>query len=209
MCLVCAADLAQEVGVGVLASPPAGRSDKSAHDQEHEEATLRYATEASTGGSLTPDQILARIGDGEIGPSLQAHMITQGRTVAALRRELGALKKQAQAVGQSDAAGGRLCRCPVRPYFSIGSLGSGSATETQAVARWEAEHGRHPYARARDELSQALQKAEGAVGSGAAVLDMVRDVFELQRGVGTPPRQTDSAHEARAAADLGKGPERP
>jgi hypothetical protein len=104
-------------------------------------------------------------------------------------------------VSQSDAAGGRSCRCPVRPYFSIGSLGSGSAAETQAVARWEDEHGRHPYARARDELSQALQKAEGAVGSGAAVLDMVRDVFELYRpGV---------RGETVRAPDLGNGPERP
>jgi hypothetical protein len=301
ICSVCAADLALEVAVGVLAATPTD-SGKSAHDQEHEEATLRYATEASTGGSLTPDQILARIGDGEIGPSLQAHMITQGRAVAALKRELDALKKPAQAVGQSDAAsrrakfyaeesddvhcfrrqgfhpeepnvrvygravesllrvaeaclsardfgnlirwvaeefelevvkttpidppapsgetghkgpvgqsrprGGLACRCPVRPYFSIGSLGSGSAAETQAVARWDAEHGRHPYARARDELSQALQKAEGAVGSGAAVLDMVHDVFELKRP-SAAARQTDSAREGRAAADMGTGPERP
>lgn len=73
------------------------------------------------------------------------------------------------------------CRCPVRPYASLGSLASGSASETSSLYRWEAEHGDHPYAKARDELADALQNAEVRVGSDSAVLDMVADVFGLAR----------------------------
>lgn len=77
------------------------------------------------------------------------------------------------------------CRCPVRPYYSLGSMASGSATETANVRRWESEHGDHPYAKARDELAKALQYAEGTPGlgekRGEAVLDMVHDAFALMR----------------------------
>lgn len=73
------------------------------------------------------------------------------------------------------------CRCPVRPLYTQGSLASGSNHEAGLMARWHAEHGGHPYAKARDELARALQAAERDVGSGEAVLDMVRDVFGLSR----------------------------
>lgn len=73
------------------------------------------------------------------------------------------------------------CRCPTRPYFTLGSFGSGSAMETAAVDKWTREHGEHPFAKARDLLSGSLQQAESAVGSGVAVLDMVHDVFNLPR----------------------------
>lgn len=71
------------------------------------------------------------------------------------------------------------CRCPLRPYF--GGWGSGSAQESAALNAWQQEHGAHPYAKARDVLAHALQSAEGTVGSGDAVLDMVADVFSLSR----------------------------
>lgn len=38
------------------------------------------------------------------------------------------------------------CQCPPKPYFSTGSLASGSNAELQAHQRWEAEHGGHPAA---------------------------------------------------------------
>lgn len=75
----------------------------------------------------------------------------------------------------------RACRCPVRPWATPGSFASGSTYETRAVEAWQAEHGDHPYAKARDELAGALQQAENRVGSGTAVLAMVADVFGLPR----------------------------
>ena len=38
------------------------------------------------------------------------------------------------------------CQCPPFPYFSPGSLASGSNAEREAHRRWEAEHGGHPNA---------------------------------------------------------------
>jgi hypothetical protein len=73
------------------------------------------------------------------------------------------------------------CRCPNRPHATLGSWASGSVSETRAVSAWTAEHGDHPYAKARDELSGPLQHAERSVGSGGAVLDMVADVYGLPR----------------------------
>lgn len=74
-----------------------------------------------------------------------------------------------------------ICRCPVRPYYTPGSLGSGSSHESALLDRWQAEHGAHPYAKVRDELARAVQAAEKDVGSGEAVLDMVHDIFGLVR----------------------------
>ena len=76
------------------------------------------------------------------------------------------------------------CRCPVRPYGS--SWASGSAWETNRLHAWDAEHGAHPYAKARDELAKALQIAEGAMHSGPAVLDMVADIYDMSRSVYAP-----------------------
>lgn len=73
------------------------------------------------------------------------------------------------------------CRCPVRPWATPGSFASGSVYETRAVEAWTAEHGNHAYAKARDELAGAIQNAESRVGSGAAALDMVADVFGISR----------------------------
>jgi hypothetical protein len=73
------------------------------------------------------------------------------------------------------------CRCPVRPYANPGSFASGSAYEDAGIKRWEAEHGGHPYAKARDTLAKALQIAEGAMYSQPAALDMVADVFGMPR----------------------------
>jgi hypothetical protein len=67
----------------------------------------------------------------------------------------------------------RKCWCPLRPYFSPGSMGSGSVTEQRALERWQAEHAHHPYAKARDELARGIQSAEGTMGSGEAALRMV------------------------------------
>lgn len=59
--------------------------------------------------------------------------------------------------------------------------------ETAALQAWDREHSHHPYAKARDELAKALQIAETAVkrgeqdGAGQAVLDMVADVFGMER----------------------------
>ena len=75
----------------------------------------------------------------------------------------------------------KTCRCPIRPYYTIGSFGSGSNHESRLLDDWQREHGGHAYARARDELARALQAAEKDVRSGAAVLDMVHDVFNLPR----------------------------
>lgn len=91
--------------------------------------------------------------------------------------------------------------------------------ETAALRAWEAEHGHHPYAKARDELARALQCAEGSVNSGEAVLDMVADVFGLARPGAKALEQLNAAARSEAhalgmarapsAADLGKGPEHP
>jgi hypothetical protein len=75
----------------------------------------------------------------------------------------------------------RNCRCPVRPYATLGSFASGSTSEEARLRVWQVEHGNHPYAKARDELAGALQQAEGKVGTGPAVLDMVHDVFGVER----------------------------
>lgn len=77
----------------------------------------------------------------------------------------------------------RQCRCPVRPYYTPGSFGSGSSHETALVNQWQREHGDHAYAKARDALAGACQHAEGTMGSGEAVLDMVHDIFNLPRRV--------------------------
>lgn len=73
------------------------------------------------------------------------------------------------------------CRCPVRPYYALGSFGSGSTGEDALVKQWGIEHGDHSYAKVRDDLATALQMAQGRIGSGEAVLDMVHDVFGLER----------------------------
>ena len=43
------------------------------------------------------------------------------------------------------------CQCPPKPYWSVGSVASGSATESRAHEKWEREHGHHANAaKARD-----------------------------------------------------------
>lgn len=74
-----------------------------------------------------------------------------------------------------------LCRCPLRPCYSLGSLASGRTHEDALVKQWTAEHGSHSYAKARDELAAHLHRAETHGGRGAAVLDMVHDVLGLER----------------------------
>jgi hypothetical protein len=74
-----------------------------------------------------------------------------------------------------DVKDPKQCRCPLRPY--MGSWGSGSASETAALNRWQADHGHHPYAVARDELARAMQAAEGQVGNGDAVLQMAKEIM--------------------------------
>jgi hypothetical protein len=85
------------------------------------------------------------------------------------------------------------CRCPVRPYYSPGSLGSGSTTETANLRRWEAEHGGHPYAKARDDLAGAMQTAESRVGSGEEVLQMAHEIM----GAAFHPSSHDAATTTR------------
>lgn len=102
------------------------------------------------------------------------------------------------------------CRCPLRPYF--GGLGSGSTQESEALNVWQQEHGHHVYAKARDELARALQAAEGVMGSGAAVLDMVADVFNQPRPSRAPTAAGEAVREAsrrnaRAAAEAYPGGE--
>jgi len=91
------------------------------------------------------------------------------------------------------------CRCPNRPY-SI-SWASGSEWEREQLARWDAAHAHHPYAKARDQLAKALQQAEGTVHSGLAVLDMVSDVYGIRRA-GLVAGTT-------SAVERGTSPERP
>jgi hypothetical protein len=88
----------------------------------------------------------------------------------------------------SDA---KTCRCPNRPRFP--GMARDSVAETAAIRHWVAEHASHPYAQARDDLARSLQFAESRVGSGAAVLDMVADVFGL-------PRQSRAQREELAPA---------
>lgn len=77
------------------------------------------------------------------------------------------------------------CRCPVRPYGP--SMASGSVWETRRLEEWQRMHGHHAYAKARDALANALNVAETSVmhdqqrNAGAAVLDMVADVFGMPR----------------------------
>lgn len=91
------------------------------------------------------------------------------------------------------------CRCPNRPRFP--SWGRDSAAETSAMRRWDAEHGSHAYAKARDTLAQALQAAESSVrveeqeNAGEAVLDMVADVYRMRRRSDGP--DPDVAYEGR------------
>jgi len=79
------------------------------------------------------------------------------------------------------------CRCPVRPYYSPGSMASGSTHEDALLRRWNTEHRGHSYAKARDELAHALQHAERSVKleegleADEAVLDMVFDIFSMRR----------------------------
>ena len=77
-----------------------------------------------------------------------------------------------------------LCRCPVRPLYNPGSFGSGSSHEMALMDRWTAEHGGHPYAKARDELAHAMQAAEKDVRSGDALWDMCHDIMSLPRPSG-------------------------
>lgn len=76
-----------------------------------------------------------------------------------------------------------VCRCPTRPFFTPGSMGSGSAQETEMLRRWSLEHGSHPYAHARDELAGAIQQAESRVHSGESVLVMAADILGMPRPV--------------------------
>lgn len=80
------------------------------------------------------------------------------------------------------------CRCPLRPYHSPGSFGSGSTHEDVVVRRWEEEHGQHHYAKARDELARAMESAERAAGGGEALLEMCREILGLPRQELAPER---------------------
>lgn len=101
------------------------------------------------------------------------------------------------------------CRCPVRPYYTPGSFGSGSTHESALLDRWHAEHGGHPYAKARDVLASACQAAERDVRSGEAVLDMVADIFNQPRPSRAPTLAGEVVREAhrrnQRIADLGSG----
>lgn len=74
-----------------------------------------------------------------------------------------------------------LCMCPLRPFYTQGSMASGSQHESALLRQWEAEHGRHPYAKARDELAGAMQGAEAQVHSGEAVLRMAKEILGAPR----------------------------
>lgn len=95
------------------------------------------------------------------------------------------------------------CRCPNRPYMQ--ALASGSAHDAGVLREWEAQHGNHAYAKARDSLAAALQVAETSVRceevmmAGEAVLDMVCDVFSMPR-YSAIPKET-----LRVATDGGIG----
>ena len=86
------------------------------------------------------------------------------------------------------------CRCPVRPYYSIGSLASGSTHETALLDRWEREHSHHAFAKARDKLATAFQSIEGLQPdgtrlSGEDLLLMTRQIFDVG-SCGTAQRET-------------------
>lgn len=87
----------------------------------------------------------------------------------------------------------KTCRCPNRPYF--GGMARDSTMERRALAEWNAEHGSHSYAKARDELARALQLAESSVRgeeqkkAGEAVMDMVHDIMGLYRRLPAPQRE--------------------
>lgn len=97
-----------------------------------------------------------------------------------------------ESVQQEAATDAKSCRCPVRPWATPGSFASGSVSEARAVEAWQARHGSHPYAKARDELAKSLQYAEIRLGSASAVPNMVADVFGL-------PRESVGPHNAREA----------
>lgn len=89
-----------------------------------------------------------------------------------------------------------MCRCPVRPYYTLGSMASGSNHESVLLNHWQAEHGAHPYAKVRDELARAVQTAEKDLSSGEAVLDMVHDIFGLPRYSTAPTAAGEVVREA-------------
>lgn len=51
----------------------------------------------------------------------------------------------------------RECECPPRPYWPIGSVVSGSATEEHAQAAWDKEHGSHLRGRRNEDLRLVRQ----------------------------------------------------
>jgi hypothetical protein len=72
----------------------------------------------------------------------------------------------------------------MRPYYSPGSLSSGSTLEENNVRRWGEEHAHHPYAKTRDELARAMQAAEGGLASagfgrtsGDAIFQMAKEIM--------------------------------
>lgn len=73
----------------------------------------------------------------------------------------------------------KICLCPVRPMYTIGSMGSGSVHEMHLMDEWNATHAHHPYAKARDELAKAMQNAEKDVRSGAIMWRMAHEVMGL------------------------------
>jgi hypothetical protein len=66
------------------------------------------------------------------------------------------------------------CRCPLRPYYTLGSFGSGSSDEDRLLDEWQRVHGEHPYAKARDEVARQIQ---WAVLKRADAERMVRELF--------------------------------
>lgn len=55
------------------------------------------------------------------------------------------------------------CQCPPKPYWSLGSMASGSLTEGRREMQWEAEHGHHSNA------EQARLAGMGPFGSGESI----------------------------------------
>lgn len=73
------------------------------------------------------------------------------------------------------------CRCPVRPYYPLGSMASGSTHEDALVNHWAVEHGHHVYAKARDDLATALQTLGGGGSTSVGPF-----VFGRKKGPGCP-----------------------
>jgi hypothetical protein len=67
------------------------------------------------------------------------------------------------------------CRCPLRPY--LGGMARDSQMQEAADETWREQHEHHWYARVRDGLARAIQSAEWQVGSGEAVLQMVKEIL--------------------------------